>query len=99
MKRTPLRRRRNPGVPRRVRVDVATRSDGRCEYTFASADHPGDGRCGETATDLHHLLPRSQGGRHTADNLVALCRAHHMHIHRHPTDSYALGWLRRRETA
>jgi Holliday junction resolvasome RuvABC DNA-binding subunit len=32
--------------------------------------------------DLHHLEPRSAGGRHTLDNLTCLCGAHHRAAHR-----------------
>jgi hypothetical protein len=32
--------------------------------------------------DVHHLVPRSDGGRHTSENLVTLCSAHHRAIHR-----------------
>jgi len=29
------------------------------------------------ATELHHIVPRSQGGDDVADNLVGLCTSHH----------------------
>jgi 5-methylcytosine-specific restriction endonuclease McrA len=32
--------------------------------------------------DLHHVLPRSKGGRNEADNLITLCGAHHRAAHR-----------------
>ncbi len=32
--------------------------------------------------DLHHVEPRAEGGRHDADNLIALCGAHHRATHR-----------------
>jgi hypothetical protein len=32
--------------------------------------------------DLHHIQPRSEGGSHSADNLVTLCAAHHCALHR-----------------
>jgi 5-methylcytosine-specific restriction endonuclease McrA len=35
-----------------------------------------------TFLDVHHLQPRSQGGRHEADNLLTLCSAHHRAVHR-----------------
>jgi 5-methylcytosine-specific restriction endonuclease McrA len=31
--------------------------------------------------DFHHVVPKSQGGRDTAENLRLLCRAHHREIH------------------
>lgn len=46
----------------RVRQVVLARAGQRCE------------RCGERRPlDLHHRLPRSRGGTHTAANLAALC--------------------------
>lgn len=40
------------------------------------------GICGKTGKiDLHHVKPRSQGGKDTDDNLVALCRECHMRHH------------------
>ena len=97
MKRTPLNRRqplrRNPFprrpprkstvIPTTVRAEVEARSGGVCEWPS----------CPELATDLHHLLMRSQGGEHTLTNLRALCRSHHRNIHDHPAQSYESGWL------
>lgn len=97
MKRTPLQRRtaiRRTPFPRRrpakstvipwtVRQEVEARSGGLCEWPS----------CPEQATDLHHRLMRSQGGKHTVENLAALCRSHHRHIHDHPAQSYESGWL------
>ena len=37
--------------------------------------------CSAWASDLHHVIPRSQGGSNYPDNLVSLCRCHHMVIH------------------
>jgi len=30
-----------------------------------------------TFIDVHHLQPRSEGGRNEASNLITLCSAHH----------------------
>jgi hypothetical protein len=35
-----------------------------------------------TFVDVHHLVPRAEGGGHTPENLVTLCSAHHRAIHR-----------------
>jgi 5-methylcytosine-specific restriction endonuclease McrA len=35
-----------------------------------------------TFLDLHHLQPRSDGGRHEAANLLTVCSAHHRALHR-----------------
>lgn len=34
-------------------------------------------RCQELATDIDHILPRSQGGTDLWDNLQGLCHKHH----------------------
>jgi hypothetical protein len=35
-----------------------------------------------TFVDVHHLVPRAEGGTHTLENLMTLCSAHHRAIHR-----------------
>jgi len=32
--------------------------------------------------DLHHLVPRCEGGQHTAQGLITLCGVHHRAVHR-----------------
>ena len=32
--------------------------------------------------DVHHLQPRSEGGKNTLENLITLCTAHHRAAHR-----------------
>jgi hypothetical protein len=32
--------------------------------------------------DVHHILPRSEGGANHADNLITVCSAHHRALHR-----------------
>lgn len=54
-------------VPRLGRVAISRRSvfarDGhRCQY------------CGSAAENIDHVVPRSRGGTHTWDNVVAACR-------------------------
>lgn len=98
LRRTPIRRARSrrPSVPTRVRVDVATRSGGRCELVWTIEPEHITVRCPLPATDMHHRLMRSQGGAHTADNLLHLCADHHRHVHAHPAEAYEHGWLIRR---
>ncbi|HEC89148.1 MAG TPA: HNH endonuclease, partial [Thermoplasmatales archaeon] len=31
----------------------------------------------EENLEVHHIIPRSQGGRNTYDNLIVLCPTHH----------------------
>lgn len=51
--------RRRAGLSRRA---VLLRDQQRCQY------------CGATAEDVDHVVPRSKGGRHAWDNVVAACR-------------------------
>ncbi|MEM7141480.1 MAG: HNH endonuclease [Actinomycetota bacterium] len=44
------------------RRGVLARDDHTCQY------------CGATAETVDHVMPRSKGGRHTWDNVVAACR-------------------------
>ncbi len=44
------------------RKGVFARDGGRCAY------------CAGTATSIDHVIPRSRGGAHTWDNVVAACR-------------------------
>jgi len=45
-----------------TRRAVFARDDWRCQY------------CGQPAENLDHVVPRSRGGTHTWDNVVAACR-------------------------
>ena len=51
-----------------------------------AAQHPLCERCLEEGrltpmAEVHHILPVSQGGRHTDDNLMSLCHRCHQLIH------------------
>jgi 5-methylcytosine-specific restriction endonuclease McrA len=78
-----LRLTRYVRVPYRAQVPltrraVFARDGGRCVY------------CGATATSLDHVVPRSRGGAHTWDNVVASCaRCNHTKADRALGD---LGW-------
>jgi len=37
--------------------------------------------CDKAASEVHHVVPRSQGGRDTMHNLVSVCRVHHEVLH------------------
>ena len=59
-------------VPYRARVAlnrraVFVRDEHRCQY------------CGATAENLDHVVPRSRGGTHSWDNVVAACRRCNSH--------------------
>jgi hypothetical protein len=60
-------------IPPSVRREVLRRDGGRC--IVAGCRHA-------TFLDLHHLIPRAEGGNHDPDTLVTLCSAHHRAQHR-----------------
>src|ERR1035441_6034101 len=62
------RRRRPTSAQRRAARD---RDHGRCRY-------PG---CESRRTDLHHIQYWSNGGTTTLDNLISLCKCHHILLH------------------
>lgn len=52
---------------------VNLRDQGRCQ-----AELPDGSKCQETKwIHFHHILPKAQGGKDKAENLVTLCSAHH----------------------
>ena len=91
---TPLKRtgpiksrsRKDPALES-ARREVFGRSTGRCEARW-------DG-CTGVAQHAHHRLRRSQGGGHTAENLLAVCSHCHDEIHRNPAKAVSLGHLLR----
>jgi hypothetical protein len=44
--------------------------------------NPGCGRH-HSMCDAHHIIPWEQDGPTTLDNLILLCRRHHVHVHKH----------------
>jgi hypothetical protein len=62
------RRRRPTSAQRRA---ARERDHGRCRY-------PG---CESRRTDLHHIQYWANGGKTSLDNMISLCKAHHMLIH------------------
>ena len=92
MKRTPSKGRtpsNRSKIPKTVRAKVVARSGGKCEAACSDS-------CQEKGGHLHHKLMRSQGGKHTVDNLIDVCLACHGHIHAQPKWSYEHGFLVRR---
>ena len=75
------------GIPTKVRAEVNSRSGGWCEIRTAN--------CTDHVAHLHHVVMRSHGGKHEADNLKATCHSCHVFIHANPAISYQRGWLRR----
>lgn len=68
-----------------TRRALFARDGGRCAY------------CGGAATSVDHVIPRSRGGQHVWDNVVAACRrCNHVKADRHITE---LGWRLRHQPA
>jgi RuvA, C-terminal domain len=59
-------------IPPAMRRAVIRRDRGRCQVPGCAHTH---------FVDLHHAVPRSEGGSHHAQNLVTLCGAHHRAAH------------------
>lgn len=60
-------------IPPALRRAVLARDQHRCQV-------PG---CTHSRfVDVHHVVPRAEGGRHVATNLITLCSAHHRATHR-----------------
>lgn len=53
------------------REAVFDRSRGLCQF----------GGCIKEATELHHIVPRHEGGTNVVGNLQGLCHTHHMNKH------------------
>lgn len=85
-------------VPFRTRVPLNRRA------VFAR-DHHKCQYCGAAAENIDHVLPRSRGGQHIWENVVAACRPCNakkgdallehsgMHLRRRPTAPHALTWV------
>lgn len=66
-------RKASQDIPPAVRRLVMRRDGGRCVV-------PGC-RCA-SFVDVHHIVPRAEGGSHEPANLVVMCAAHHRAVHR-----------------
>lgn len=107
MKRSPLKRytplrssgrsRQPHSVPKKrrswpedVKAAVWRRSNGKCEAGASLL-------CRGVGSQLHHRQMRSAGGGETEANALNVCSICHRYIHDHPQESYAAGWLVRRQ--
>jgi len=63
-------------IPKSVRKAVFDRDRHICAYCGRSQSRGVD-----TFLQAHHILYRSEGGQHTADNLVTLCQSCHSMVH------------------
>ena len=60
-------------IPPRIRRLVVRRAHGRCEAPGCRA---------AKYLEIHHIVPRADGGTHDPSQLILLCSADHMAIHR-----------------
>lgn len=74
-----------------VQAVVHERSGGRCEVGII-------GVCTRRAVHVHHCL-RGNPRVHAPSVMLAVCAPCHDHIHAHPAEAYARGWLIRRGAA
>jgi hypothetical protein len=65
-------RRATSDIPPALRRAVRARDHGRCRVPWCRSSRN---------IDQHHLLPRSEGGAHSLDNLITLCESHHIAHH------------------
>ncbi len=64
-------------IPASVRHQVNLRDRGECQYRL-----PNGKRClARQWVEKHHIKEQSRGGRHTLENLITLCSAHHTGTH------------------
>ncbi|HEY3500802.1 MAG TPA: HNH endonuclease signature motif containing protein, partial [Polyangiaceae bacterium] len=69
----PAKTRAKQTIPPSTRRQILRRDGGRCRV-------PG---CRHAVfVDVHHIQLRAEGGRHDSENLVTLCGAHHLAVHR-----------------
>lgn len=73
-------------IPQAVRDEVKERSYGGCEARIP-------GICAGRAVHVHHRRRRSQGGEHSAENLLDLCTNCHNYAHANPTFGFRTGLL------
>lgn len=65
---------------------IITRARGRCEVEVELPLISGWSRCGDQGTEVHHLLPKSRGGRILDEvgetyHLILLCKTDHLQAH------------------
>ncbi len=73
-----IRDRKRVAVPEHIDRAVQKRDEERCTFV-----HPQFGRCQERRwTEQHHIIPISEGGQHSVENLITLCSVHHRLQHK-----------------
>lgn len=66
-------------------------------FGYSVADWIGCERCNSTATEVHHLTPRSKGGGDEIENTMALCRSCHESAHKDPKLNESLKRIHQRK--
>lgn len=61
-----------------LRAAALRRANGRCEFCLSPGFAMSDGR---VFLETHHVIPLSEGGRDSADNVAAVCPNHHREAH------------------
>jgi hypothetical protein len=69
----PASPRAKQSLPPALRRAILTRDQGRCRVPGCT--HGG-------FVDVHHIVPRSEGGRNEPENLLTICGGHHRATHR-----------------
>lgn len=81
-------------VPANILNEVHKRDNGICCFPMES-QYGYDVKCWQLAArQPHHIKPRSQGGKHTLDNLTSLCDFHHAWVHANPKEAKKIGMLK-----
>lgn len=80
-------RRQKRFMPKDVIAQVLERSGGVCErtITYHFGYNKKRERCWRNAEEIHHILARSQGGKHELPNLLVLCKECHFWATNNPT--------------
>jgi 5-methylcytosine-specific restriction protein A len=61
-----------------LRASALRRANGRCEFCLASGFTMADGR---VFLETHHVVPLSEGGKDSPENVAAVCANHHREAH------------------
>ena len=80
----------------KARMRALVRDDFTCQYDHLNLT-PIEGGCNANNREnrlrflhVHHIHERINGGTHDLDNLITICRAHHIQLHPHMRFEYAV---------
>jgi 5-methylcytosine-specific restriction endonuclease McrA len=70
---SPKPKNKRPPIPAQIRHEIAKRDNGQCTHLDSNGN-----RCEQTKwIDLHHKQQVTDGGEHSINNIVTVCRSHH----------------------